>query len=301
MSSKFAVLVGNGFTLDFLDSHNKELHSSFPLKNFKSSKIQYGTFIDHLPMIKNELMNQNLSDFDSIEKYASKYELISHEHEQLRKFLAYAYSKFQITVDDNYSFSNWRWVKWLSENKENLICGISFNYDLTLERAFENAGIKFSRSGIREIKGKVPIMKPHGSIDFDLPNNTILSPFLNRFANTTFMNDTKKLISIPKPLWLMPRVEADLIPPSLSNYQKKLNWVKTTSKEYENRVQEIEKFVIIGVSYWEVDRPEIDFYLEQLSKNTVIYIADYCPNKDLKNKIIELGLSYKTCHEHMPW
>ncbi|KPN94554.1 MULTISPECIES: AbiH family protein [Lysinibacillus] len=303
MTRKFALLVGNGFTLDFIDSQNVDLHSSFPLKNFKSGKIDFTNFIEHLPYIKKELFGQEINDFDAITNFASKYEIGSFEESQLRHFLSMSYSNFQFYLD-TLEFSKWKWSKWLKQNKEHLNLAISFNYDLVLERALKSANIRYSRIGTTEPVRSVSVLKPHGSIDFDIPNNTLIGhhPYQHRFSNSLTLNDIGYVGVLPKWEWVLPRNEADIIPPSVHNYQKKLRWIQKMFNRYASYAQDLEALVIIGISYGNVDRPEIDFFLEKLPKDAKVYIAHPKPEIDLVKKIESLGLTVETfSFDELPW
>lgn len=298
---KFALLVGNGFTLDFIDSHNLDLHSSFPLKNFNSTEINYHHFIDYLPTIKNELLGQDIADYKAIENYALKYKIGSFQEGQLRQFLAASYSLFQQKLD-TYELTEWKWVKWLQQNKDFLSCAVSFNYDLVLERALKSAKIHYSRTGTDELIRKVPVMKPHGSIDFDISNKAISMPYQMRWTSLTLLNDAGAVEVLPKWDWFLPRTEADIIPPSVRNYQDKLRWVRTIFNTYASKSKELDALIIVGSSYWDVDREEINIILEKLPKTAKIYIMHPVPSEPLIDKIESLGLSWDNFNfDELPW
>ena len=303
MQKKIALLVGNGFTLDFINSQNVDIHSSFPLSNFKSEKIDYTNFIELLPYINTKLLGQKINDFDAITNFASKYEIGSFEESQLRHFLSMSYSKFQFYLD-TLEFSNWKWAKWLKQSKEYLNFAISFNYDLVLERALESADIRYSRIGTTEPIRSVSVIKPHGSIDFDIPNNSLIGhhPYQHRFSNSLTLNDIGYVEVLPKWEWLLPRNEADIIPPSVHNYQIKLRWIQKMFNSYAYYAKDLKGLVIVGISYWNVDRPEIDFFLEKLPKNAKVYIGNPKPDIDLVKKIESLGLTFETFNfNELPW
>ncbi|PEF04993.1 hypothetical protein COM97_18675 [Bacillus thuringiensis] len=296
---KFALLVGNGFTLDCVTQFG--LHSSFPLHNFNSRDINYNNFIHLLPDIQNELLNQEINDFNAIEDYIQRNKNDIHKECQLRRFLAMAYSHFQITVE-SYNMNDWKWVRWLKQNKKGLSCAISFNYDMVLERSLKVASVHYSRIGTNEPTIGIPILKPHGSIDFDIDRSNINIPWESLWNTATSLNDAGYVSVVPKFEWLLPRVEADIIPPSMHNYQKRLRWVKKMNSTYESKANELDALVIIGISYWDVDRQEIDFFLEKLPKTSTVYIMNPEPHPDLIKKLNSLGLSSKTFDFHeLPW
>ncbi|PFZ73686.1 hypothetical protein COL72_08415 [Bacillus toyonensis] len=296
---KFALLVGNGFTVDFAIQHN--LDSSSPLKNFDNLNVNYAEFIDYLPTLKNKLLGQDISDFEAIKDYLLQHKTNSHEECELRRFLAIAYSHFQLQLNQ-YDMSNWKWVKWLQQNKLGLSCAISLNYDVVLENALTLIGASYSRIGTNERPGKIPVLKPHGSIDFDLSENFISCPIQERWGMMTNLNDAGLVNVIPKSDWLLPRIEADIIPPSINNIQRNLSWVNEMFNVYDSKAKKLDALVIVGSSYWDVDRAEIDFFLEKLPKTAIVYIANPEPHKELIKKLSALGLTYETfAFDELPW
>jgi hypothetical protein len=320
---KFGLLVGNGFTLDYSEPHG--LYSSFPLKNFKNKDVKYSEdFLAHLPEVTNKLINNKLSDYNAIENYVNtfkdleeesfhhsenkdynlfkdtKYDIAINSHIQLRRFLAMAYSVFQLKLDQYNDINNWKWVNWLTEHKDLLEFCISFNYDLVLENALNAAKVPYYRVGTNEFFDRVPLIKPHGSIDFDVTN--FISVDGSPWAISASLNDGQFVEIVPKSKWLEPRIEADIISPSLYNTQTRLSWVKRMFDQYSTIAQNLDALVIIGCSYWSADRPEIDIFLQQLKRRTKVYVIDLNPNKDLKRKIQALGLSYREANmSGLPW
>lgn len=314
MTGKFAILVGNGFTKDFLKYHGNEFDSSMPLWNFSNELISYNTYIDFMPSIKNELINSKKDDFLQIEKFIRKYGKYGNNEKEfghLRQFLALSYSELQLQTD-KYTYENWKWFNWLDTNKTNLIGAISLNYDLTLERALQKTKTAFFRSGTIERREGIPVLKPHGSIDFDFnnPNKLVYLGDIPLYKHykfrlerlTTLRNDFGPLNVLKKQELLFPRFEADIIPPSMGNFQLDLRWVKQQQIDFLNFSKSIEKFVIVGSSYWDVDRPEIDFYLNNLSKKCKVYIScDKLPVPLIK-KVYSLGLEHQVFNfKKVPW
>lgn len=302
---KFILLVGSGFTTDFTKQYN--LDPSKPLQCFENSDINYNKFINNLPAIKEELipiLSYCCDDFDAIKVFFERNQSILDKDCQLRRFLALSYSCFQTTAE-KYNLPNWRWVKWLSRNHKHLHIAISFNYDLILEKSLKLSKIKYYRIGTNEVPKGIPIIKPHGSLDFDLPDGGISISVENRWKITTSLNQVNGHVKvIPKSEWMLPRIEADIIPPSQHNYQLKLNWVVNGFNQYA-RIKyrnDIDAFVIVGHSYRQEDRPEIDFFLEKLKKTTKIFIIDPYPKEELIQKIKSLGLTINEPNKSgLPW
>lgn len=309
MSGKFGILVGNGFTTDFLHHNGSEFDSSKPLRNFDNKSITYKPYIDFMPSINKELINYKKNDFLQIENFVKRYGHKGREFGHMRQFLALSYSELQLQID-KYAYDNWKWYKWLTYNKDQLICAISLNYDLTLEGALNNTKVPFFRSGTQEKRSGIPILKPHGSIDFDIGDNSIIVVEDHKYKHyrvrlevlTTLLNDLGPLKVLEKQDFLFPRLEADIIPPSMNNFQLGLTWVKQQHIDFLTHSSSFESFIIIGSSYWDVDRPEIDFYLNHLPKRCKVFIAcDKLPVPLIK-KIYSLGLKHQTFDfKNVPW
>ena len=278
--------------------------------------------MSHLPHIRNlKSINEN-EDFDAIKFYVhnfrkieakynslpnhlkhsihldSKYTKAIEQDVQLRRFIAMAYSVLQLDID-KYDIADWKWTSWLAANLPKLSVAVSLNYDLNLENALTNSGAICYRVGTNELQKGVPVIKPHGSIDFDLPDSVIN---INPWSLSASLNDAQYVQVIPKSKWLSPRMEADIIVPSLHNIQLHLSWVEKMYAQYAESAKEIDTLVIIGCSYWDVDRPEIDLFLNKLKKRTKIFVIDPSPSIDLKKKIQALGLSYREGNTNgLPW
>jgi hypothetical protein len=288
------LLIGNGFTLDF--SLQNGFDTRYPLQNFLSSSISYEDFIDKLanvkPLINLQTEGTNFTDFDIIEQYYAEINNDLKKDCELRRFLALSFSSFQNNIE-NYNMSQWKWVKWLQKNKKYLAFAISFNYDLMLENSLKLGGIKFYRPTSNEDPYGVAVLKPHGSIDFDLPHvEQLISPYPEAVWNSfTKLNQSNNGIEIVKKGHLLnPRFEIDMVPPSQENINLNLPWVQNCFAVYNRQVNQIDNFIIIGHSYSEPDRPEMNYFLERLNKKTKVFIIDIRPSIDLINKIESLGL-----------
>ncbi|MDF2056290.1 hypothetical protein [Priestia megaterium] len=300
---KIAFFVGNGFTLDLIQQIG--LNSSCPLQKFHSTDITYDDFIDKLPTVNSELFNQknsDVDDFTAISNYVSRYKYSVQKDCELRRFLAISYSKLQLLIESYNLIYDWKWFKWIKKYKRHISCAISLNYDVILERTLRYADISYTRIGTDEHFGKIPILKPHGSIDFDVPKISI-EPIESIWNGSTKLNNVSNAKIVPKSDWLLPRIEADIIPPSMKNIQLHLQWTQEMSRQYAMLAKQIDSFIMVGCSYWDVDRPEIDNFLKKLSKKKAkVYIMNPEPNPDLIRTLQALGLSYETFgFDELPW
>lgn len=228
---------------------------------------------------------------------------------QLRRYLALTYSSLQRELDKK-DKSIWRWYRWIFENQKDISFAISFNYDLLLETTLKQGNIHYFRTGSNEDQHGLPILKPHGSIDFDIQQpqykNVLSQLFIapQIWSITTSLNQVNDVVqSIPSSHLLLPRLEADIIPPSQENYQLHLEWVKEGFKLYNNLSNEITDFIMIGHSYSLCDRKEIDHFLERLKPGSLIHIVNPQISDGLIGKLESLSLRYRIIvdFETMPW
>lgn len=300
---KFGMIVGNGFSIDLttLLKSSFNCDTSAPLREFSSVHISYEKFINDFPAIKKELYNKT-NDFNAINNFLINNYRDPNKLCQLRRFLALSYAYLQKHLEKNeLIFRNWKWTNWIKSNKSLFEFAISFNYDRNLEKSLDIATIPYHRIGTNEPKRNLPLLKPHGSMDFDLPNSAIKAD--NILDVTTELNDFNGHVQVlPRSKWLNHRHEADLVPPSSFNIQTRLSWIQEMFKKYKYLSKRIEHLIIVGLSYWGVDRPEIDYFLNHLNKNTTVYIMNPYPSSDLINKLNQLNLRYVVLgFDDLPW
>jgi hypothetical protein len=310
---KFGLLIGDGFTKDFV---GKSFNTSRPFHNFDNDSVAnyYKFFISQVRDIHDEILNlvskyQLESEFDAIELFSETYKGDIQKECQLRRYLAVTYSALQRELD-KWSKSHWRWFKWLDTYKDNLSFVISFNYDLLLESTLRECNINIYRTGSNEKQSGIPIFKPHGSIDFDIQqpqyekvmDQLTIAPMI--WNNYFSLNQVNGMVqAIPNTHWLLPRLEADIIPPSQENYQRHLDWVDKGFEHFNHCSYEITDLIMVGHSYSICDRPEIDYFLERLNADSKVIIVNPQINVDLTDKLDSLNLEYTTIVDFktMPW
>ncbi|MFA9558894.1 hypothetical protein ACERII_16410 [Evansella sp. AB-rgal1] len=294
------LLIGNGFTIDFATKLG--LNPSEPFSHFNTDQITYNHFINYIPAIKNELFklaHTEQNDYAAIETFMKSKQYNTDKDSQLRRFLAISYSIFQMKAE-NQHIHDWKWTKWFHQNKDKLELAISFNYELLLETALKAAGIPHYRTGTTEPEQGIPVIKPHGSIDFDIVDEPAT---ITRWNEPTRLHDTGHVHTVPKSEWLDPRMEADIIPPRKNNYQRSLRWVKEGIRTFKSRASRIDTFIIVGLSYSLADREEVDQYLDCLHEDTRVIVVDPQPSEDLLRKIVSLRLKLITPRttSGLPW
>jgi len=302
--SRICLLVGNGFSVDLVKSLDLNLNSSLPISSFGNNNITFDEFINKLPSIRDSLLplvKEEEDQFAAISRFIEEGKALGESTFErrecdLRRFLALAYSKFQLEID-KINYSNWEWTKWLYRNKKNLACAISFNYDLVLEKAIRLARINkgYKRIGVINEQGGIPIIKPHGSIDFEIPERFItFGSEEGVWDSMLARNDIGYVEKVTYDNWSKARIQPDIIPPSQINYHRDITWVKDCFLSYPTitKTNGIDTFVIVGHSYSKVDQDEINEFIDNLDRKTEFYIVN--PHYEEEN--IQKLISYiETC------
>ncbi|WP_117168582.1 hypothetical protein [Paraliobacillus sediminis] len=291
---RLVILAGNGLSVDLIKYLHLELDTSAPLKSFHNPNIKFDPFINKLDSIKHKLMplSHTQSDFDAMNEFLNYGHWKKHDQQNesdLRKFLALSYSTFQLEMD-KYNLVQWPWTLWMQRYRKDIVGLISFNYDLILENAFRQAyPIRgYHRVGTQNEKGGVPFFKPHGSIDFELPEsdtasssttngNQIHDAKENRFVTTISYHDVEKF-----------RIQPDLIPPTQKNYHIGRAWIQDLFESYSNCVQSsyVNTFVIVGHAFGLADRKEIHYFISELPKGCSFYIVNPSFNSEAIQELV---------------
>lgn len=167
--------------------------------------------------------------------------------------------------------NNWGWVKFLrslASNKDvKTVNIVSFNYDVWLELILELYGIPFSIAGLSEKKEKFHIFKPHGSIAFHSTKRD-KEAYSIQYRDSFDNHPLKDFKYDNKNLDCLNLVNA-IIPPAGDSTRLSQMW----SSELRNQIKmaatslgKDDSVVICGLSYWHVDRKEIDTYLSAISQ-----------------------------------
>lgn len=141
---------------------------------------------------------------------------------------------------------------------------VTFNYDIWLERMLKISNIDFNIAGFETKDCKIQIYKPHGSIsfqstvemeedayeikyNFDIPNDTI-DQFLIKYEDMSTLGSWNAIIP----------------PAGDSNRMVGCKWAKTIRECIDKALSTItrnDELILCGMSYWHVDRSELDHYL----------------------------------------
>ena len=202
-----------------------------------------------------------------------------------RHFLTLAFSMYSQQQRDLFS-TDWAWFRWLKLHKSEITAAFSLNYDLLLETSLDRLKREYYSLQVNHHGYGIPLVKPHGSVDFEItPNSIFYTPQypLNNFID---LNNTG-IIRLEQHELMSPRRQALCIIPNEANKYASYQWVAPANQWFENKLKTSDYCLFIGISYFECDRPEIDKIIDSLPQGCVIVVANPYPPKAFLEKIRE--------------
>lgn len=182
----------------------------------------------------------------------------------------------------NHFSKDWPWFKWLLLHRENIACAFSLNYDLLLERCFDEIDLLYNSFQINGHQFGIPFVKPHGSVDFEVYG--IDAPISYPLSGRIDMNDMP-IHRLKINTLLYPRTQPLCIIPNENNKYQYFQWVRAANNAFNQQLKLCTHCIFIGISYFECDRPEIDAIVDGLPDGTEIIIANPTPPQEFLNKL----------------
>lgn len=181
----------------------------------------------------------------------------------LRSLFVYYDSK--VGIEGN--LLEWAWADYFTKIVEHGIYSqiniVTYNYDIWLERLLTNLGIPFSINGFGESEGHIQIFKPHGSISFKYGVEQDQTSYKIKYTKDMSDEPIEKF-----------RVEYDdlekyyilnaMIPPAGDARRMEQSEQSWSTMIHSNIIQIVKEMnenddcIICGLSYWHVDRNELD-------------------------------------------
>ncbi len=180
----------------------------------------------------------------------------------------------QISDGDLAKLSNWNWGKYINrlqqDSEVDKVHIISFNYDIWLERFLKGLNIDFTVGGLEADTRKFRIYKPHGSIGFVHKNKRVK----DAFEIPDFIHFDSTLDEYSPNLSGLSVLDYNyaIIPPAGDSNRALFQWatpIRDLAKSALEEADEKSIVLLIGLSYWHVDRWEIDSYLSSFSEKVV--------------------------------
>lgn len=292
-TKNYYIILGNGFTIDFLhtiakteiiDASNLFSHGELVLwpGNDKPGFLSYRycpnlwtlgarpnmSTIDSIALIEDvitcaNILNKNTRNSDNIYIKAYK-ELVTY----LKALFIYYDNQIDVP---NIDIKEWGWLKFLKSLNDSPDIGkihiVTFNYDIWLERVFKKMNIEFSVSNFEPDSKKIIIYKPHGSISFAHKVLKQKDAFSIRYDLDSNDGEIKEFEIKYENLTALNSINA-IIPPAGDSSRLDFKWAKEIrdkAKSVANGLSENDELLICGISYWHVDRLEIDSILTSIN------------------------------------
>ncbi len=296
MGKKLFIALGNGFTIDFLSYINKKDEIDVINLFRRGAEVPWPTtgmpgFLSfkHCPHLWNLGARPNMdtnSAMDLIEDiitcvnvYASKEKrnLVGYEYrpndiyiyayKELIQYLKHLFIFYNRKIKDiPDSVSDWPWLQFLKYANEtdyySEIVIVTYNYDIWLERVLEKFKVPFNVGmiGDNSHETKISVLKPHGSISFKHKQKTGKDSYSIKLDNELLDGSTDEFTVGYQSLDDNYLVSA-LIPPTGESSRLNRTWasqIRQTAKHKATRLATDDEMIICGLSYWHVDRAELD-------------------------------------------
>lgn len=327
---KYLLILGNGFSIDLLTHLGR--HTDVPLSNLFAygDKLLWpangqNAFISfrNTPNLwilgvrpsngaeKNNQIIENVitcanayylkdPDTRSIGQ-ADKRSIYIYAYRELVVYLKYLFVSFDKVVPiNNDAISDWPWAnlfKNLSRNTTiNKIDIVTFNYDVWLERALDALEIEYNVSVIsKDEDKKFSVTKPHGSISFIHSKKMEPSAFSINYESDYLeggSNDfSVEMEGLDSNTPIIP-----IIPPAGDSERFNLTWagnLRSDAVKKARSMGEGDHVVLCGLSYWHVDRKEIDDLLMKVSDKVNLSYINPSPPETFDAVLTSLFSQYE--------
>ena len=308
MKKNIFMILGNGFSIDFISTHKRDnlinVRNLFCNGEFVEwpgndepgfLSYKYCPFLWNLgarPYIDNSDANELI---ENIITCANILQTNNREdgnnyvkaYKELSSYLMSLFIYYDKIIDFNeIDLSNWGWKSLFesynnNDNIENVFI-LTYNYDVWLERVLIKLSINYSVDGFDKVRKKFHIFKPHGSISFKHDIQKDKDGFsINYDLDKTDIN-IKNFVIQYSDIENLNAVNA-IIPPAGDSSRLGFTWAKNIRDNIQIKaaeLNEIDELIICGISYWHVDRLEIDNVLTKINSkiSNVKLINPHPPN-----------------------
>lgn len=209
------------------------------------------------------ILNKNSRSSDNI--YIKAYK-------ELVNYLKALFIYYDNLIDvPNTDITNWGWAKFIKNLYTDLNVGkihiVTFNYDIWLERVLKKLSLEFSVSNFETADKKIIIYKPHGSISFSYKTIRDIDAFEINYNSDVNDGEIKEFDLKYESLTALNTINA-IIPPAGDSNRLDFKWAKEirdTAKDVAKKLTEKDELIVCGISYWHVDRLEIDSILTSVN------------------------------------
>jgi len=329
LSRKLYIILGNGFTIDFL-SHAR-LSSDVDVRNL----FRYGACVPwpvdgepgflsfkHCPNLWNLGARPNMDDdaataliediitcvnvfvsaprTTTVGQEGRPNDIYSYAYKELAIYLKHLFIYYDTKVDALPDCNSWGWWEFFrhiaKSDYYSEITIVTYNYDVWLERLLTHCGIPFTVSLMqrKRASAKISILKPHGSISFAHKtirdrnaftislNHELLDGRPRDFVVKYDKMDENYLVNALIP----PAGEAGRFNHSLASA------IRNRAKEQATALGAGDDIIISGLSYWHVDRAELDELLVSCSPTVDVKMINPSPSPSLNAVLASIFNNY---------
>ncbi len=328
MENVFIVL-GNGFSIDLIEKMGKMdeidltnlfkkgenvLYPKTKTRGFLSRKytpnlwnLGARTFMaskDAMQLVTDVITCANVYNL-SIEKRPNEERenesIYLSAYSELTSYLRYLFIYYDMLVSDNDILGQLDKIELLEYIKKCLkkkkkIYIITYNYDVFLERILRLAGIGYSVYAFENSDADVIVFKPHGSISFSFRIKTEeFTPYSIKDLIKETLSQNASDFEIKYDLVDdFPIVNA-IIPPAGDPERFGFGWIRDIRKGIEEILKKStsnDEMVLFGLSYWYVDRNEIDEILLSIDNKIDVQFINPKPPTELEAVLTSLFRNY---------
>ncbi|WP_257281599.1 MULTISPECIES: SIR2 family protein [unclassified Endozoicomonas] len=296
MSKKLFLILGNGFTIDFL-KHIGRFDDIDVINLFRrGTEVPWPAtgmpgFLSfkHCPNLWNLGARPNMSARDAMDLiediitcvnvYASKKkpdevglgdrpnDIYIHAYKEFIQYIKHLfvfYNKQVPEIPD--SAQSWPWLEFIRHASQSdsysEIVVVTYNYDVWLERLLDRFKIpyKVGLVGDRVENARIKILKPHGSISFLHESKSARDSYGIKYDRELQDGSTEEFSVAYDGLDDNHLITA-LIPPAGDSERFRHTWsfpIRAEAKLKADRLDKDDEMIICGLSYWHVDRSELD-------------------------------------------
>jgi hypothetical protein len=194
-------------------------------------------------------------------------------------------------------FELWPWFTWFKRSAKHLDFVVSLNYDLLLETLLKRIDHSYHRMGIFGENGETLIFKPHGSLDYGFPEDALKDLVEWSEATRTPLSEMEcsHYEALPPERLGESRYSCDVVLPTDYNRIQHYQVISRGYTEICQRVANLTHVIVVGVSYWECDRPELDRLLDQVPSAASIIMVNPHPSREWSDRLQRQGRRVTFC------
>lgn len=291
---RISIVVGNGLSMSFghfsglAHIWNSQEPLSWPIK----CPSQIHNFLDSLHRLK--ALHDKYIDDPDFDVFAKTLDRAICRQLGLDPFITPLEARHFLTIAFSH-YSNeqikklnickeWSWYRWFKLHKDNITSAFSLNYDLLLESTFDDIALQYYSLQVNHHGYGIPLVKPHGSVDFEIhPSSISYSP---EYPLTNFVDlNNTPIIRLDSSQLIYPRSQPLCIIPNESNKYSNYQWVAPANQWFNEEVSKCTHCIFIGISYFECDRAELDSILNEVPDDAQIIIANPSPPPEFMEKV----------------